>query len=151
MPISPLRMSVMRGAQQGTLKGFQPIEKEVYSLASKKKPTVGLSGKIVKGTPSPNEGKTTPATKLSGGPAWQRKDQTKSTTSAPVGSSGTVKKQENGFVTSAAGNKQYGQSGRTAPNIGPTANKLGYAKRDLKLSAAKKIKGSYYDESRKAK
>ena len=36
-----------------------------------------------------------------------------------------------GFQPYAAGNKIYGASGRSAPNIGPVNDKTGYAERDL--------------------
>lgn len=35
-----------------------------------------------------------------------------------------------GFQPYAAGDKRYGASGRSAPNIGPTTNREGYAERD---------------------
>lgn len=35
-----------------------------------------------------------------------------------------------GFNSYAAGKKTYGAGGRPAPNLGPTANKVGYGKRD---------------------
>lgn len=35
-----------------------------------------------------------------------------------------------GFQPYAAGAKRYGASGRDAPNVGPTANREGYAERD---------------------
>ena len=40
-----------------------------------------------------------------------------------------------GFQPYAAGDKRYGASGRDAPNIGPTANRQGYAERDLVAKA----------------
>lgn len=39
-----------------------------------------------------------------------------------------------GFNNLAAGNKSYGQ-GRPMPNIGATANKVGYGKRDGEMAA----------------
>lgn len=39
-----------------------------------------------------------------------------------------------GFNNLAAGNKRYG-SGQIAPNVGPVANKAGYAARDAKYDA----------------
>lgn len=39
------------------------------------------------------------------------------------------------FQPYAAGNKRYGASGRSAPNIGPVADKQGYMERDLKKNA----------------
>lgn len=40
-----------------------------------------------------------------------------------------------GFQPYAAGNKRYGASGRSAPNIGPVGDKSGYRERDLKKKA----------------
>lgn len=40
-----------------------------------------------------------------------------------------------GFNPLAAGDKQYGLSGTTAPNVGPVRNRGGYAARDTKLAA----------------
>lgn len=37
-----------------------------------------------------------------------------------------------GFQPYAAGNKQYGFSARSAPNVGPVSDKQGYKERDLK-------------------
>lgn len=41
------------------------------------------------------------------------------------------------FQPYGAGNKQYGLSGRSAPNIGPVANREGYRERDLKAKATR--------------
>ena len=38
-----------------------------------------------------------------------------------------------GFMPYAAGAKRYGPAGRSAPNIGPVDDKLGYKERDRKL------------------
>lgn len=38
-----------------------------------------------------------------------------------------------GFQPYSAGNKQYGASARSAPNVGPVSDKQGYKERDLKL------------------
>ena len=167
MPISPLRMSVMRGAKVGSVKGFEPLKKEVYTLSSKNK--VKLGGRVIKGkeVTDRTSDKIKPTDELTGGPAWRRKDQSAAPkTSEPkykLGGKSTTpktenkftlssnKKKDNGFNALAAGSKSYGQSGRSAPNIGPTSNKSGYAKRDAKLAAAKSTKASYYESSRKAK
>ena len=160
MPISPLRMSVMRGAKVGSVKGFEPLKKEVYTLGSKNK--VKLGGKVIKGKEITDRtsDKVKPTDELSGGPAWRRKDQSKSKPKLaaaptkpkePKFTLSASKKKDNGFNSLAAGSKSYGQSGRSAPNIGPTSNKSGYAKRDAKLAAAKTTKASYYESSRKAK
>lgn len=42
-----------------------------------------------------------------------------------------------GFNAFAAGDKRYGASGASAPNIGPTANLVGYRERDLQANARK--------------
>lgn len=166
MPISPLRMSVMRGATNGTVKGFQPLEKEVYTLGSKEKAKLG--GKVIKGTQKKKSSDIKPVEGLTGGPAWQKTDQSKESEKkwASTGNSVTPTKPKaklaktnvvggkpsgGGFIASAAGSKSYGQTGRKAPNIGPVSNKLGYAKRDAKLSAAKTAKSSYFESSRKKK
>lgn len=165
MPISPLRMSVMRGATNGTVKGFQPLEKEVYTLSSKDKAQLG--GKVIKGTQKKKSSDIKPVEGLKGGPAWQKTDQAKESEKkwASTGNSVTQPKAKvlpakfgktekpsgGGFIASAAGSKSYGQTGRKAPNIGPVSNKLGYAKRDAKLSAAKTAKSSYFESSRKKK
>jgi hypothetical protein len=47
---------------------------------------------------------------------------------SPTGAAG------GGFNNLAAGNKSYGQ-GRPMPNIGATANKVGYGKRDGEMAA----------------
>lgn len=39
------------------------------------------------------------------------------------------------FQPYAAGDKRYGPSGRSAPNIGPVADKQGYRERDLQTRA----------------
>lgn len=43
-----------------------------------------------------------------------------------------------GFNSSAAGNKTYG-GGRPQPNLGPTRDKLGYAKRDAEAKARRNL------------
>jgi hypothetical protein len=40
-----------------------------------------------------------------------------------------------GFNRFAAGNKRYGMTQNSAPNVGPVANKAGYAARDRKYDA----------------
>ena len=42
-----------------------------------------------------------------------------------------------GFNPLAAGAKRYGANQGHAPNVGPVANKLGYAQRDSRLEAEK--------------
>lgn len=44
-----------------------------------------------------------------------------------------------GFQPYAAGNKRYGASGRDAPNIGPTANRVGYAERDAEAKRKREV------------
>lgn len=153
MPISPLRMSVMRGSTVGTVNAFKPLEKEVYTLGSKAKAKLG--GRVLKGTEtkSKKSSDTKPVDRLEGGPAWQKKDQSKKATlsGSSTNDSATINKQDKGFNKLAAGSKSYGQTGRKAPNVGPVSNKLGYAKRDAKLSAAKTAKSSYFETSRKKK
>jgi hypothetical protein len=39
------------------------------------------------------------------------------------------------FQPYAAGNKRYGPSMNSAPNVGPVADKQGYRERDLKMKA----------------
>lgn len=45
-------------------------------------------------------------------------------------------RQGGGFQGYAAGNKRYGMSGRSAPNLGPVRDRSGYQKRDA-LAAAR--------------
>jgi len=42
-----------------------------------------------------------------------------------------------GFNSFAVGDKKYGAAGRSAPNIGPTANLQGYRERNLTIGARK--------------
>lgn len=40
-----------------------------------------------------------------------------------------------GFNPLAAGNKRYGETQRSAPNVGPVGNKAGYVERDNRYRA----------------
>lgn len=42
-----------------------------------------------------------------------------------------------GFNAFAVGDKKYGTAGRSAPNVGPTANIQGYRERNLTIDARK--------------
>lgn len=168
MPISPLRMSVMRGTMSGNIQGFKPVEKEVYSMANKEKKHA-LGGRVITGTDKgsgdrPLGGKVSSSDKSN--PAnWKIKDDNAKPKETPKGN---FKRIEHGFPngpkkkpgeatktplkppvkaydfnSTAAGDKKYGISGRSAPNVGPVSNKAGYAKRDIKIAAAKKLKNGF--------
>lgn len=44
-----------------------------------------------------------------------------------------------GFQPYSAGPKRYGQSGLQTPNLGPTSDMLGYAKRDREAQAKRNL------------
>ena len=169
MPISPIRMSVMRGAAVGTVDSFRPVAKEVYTMGSKAKAKLGgrvgsddkrpaLGGRVLTGGESNKKSSSDIGT-------WKVKDTNQETKPkkpptdnkylGPWGRGPAKKgdnkwaskvnnnKQEQDFKPTAAGKKSYGQSGRSAPNVGPTSNRSGYARRDVKLAAAKRLKNGF--------
>lgn len=125
MAVSPLRMSLLRGVNamnKGVKNPFgQPVKLGPATNVPKptRTPKSAPNLMIRNANVAPYKPKT--------GQAAQRQSEN---TQAKI--TGMPK---NGFNNTAAGDKKYGLSGRSAPNIGPS-DKVGYRKRSM-VNAAK--------------
>lgn len=122
MAVSPLRMSLLRGVNamnKGVKNPFGPPVK----LGSTTPKKVSLGAAPVRPQPVKKP-------RLSSAPVGQSAQRQSENTQAKL--TGMPK---NGFNSTAAGDKKYGLSGRSAPNIGPS-DKTGYRKRSM-VNAAK--------------
>lgn len=124
MAVSPLRISLLRGVNamnKGVKNPFGPPVK----LGSTTPKKVSLGAAPARPQPVKKPG-------LSSAPVGQFKSTQPKTENTQAKLTGMPK---NGFNNTAAGDKKYGLSRRSAPNIGPS-DKTGYRKRSM-VNAAK--------------
>lgn len=142
MAISPYRVSILRGVNAMARGVKNPYGKPQLSSAPVSKPKLASRPRLSGGTKN----------------TWAKKEDSQVGGNKPPSLTGTFKTsrvsqskpsiagvgQNNSAKTAAVqntsvGKKTYGQSGRTAPNIGPTSasGTVGYRQRSMRQAAAK--------------
>ena len=139
MAISPYRVSILRGVNAMARGVKNPYGKPQLSSAPVNKPKLASSQREVKPRLNKAENSQIGGNKLpslSGTFKTSRVIQSKPSIKG-VGQDNSAKTAS--IQNTSVGKKTYGQSGRTAPNIGPTSasGSIGYKQRSMRQAAAK--------------